>query len=84
MYLLTLAVGVNTGGGGLMDAILIFLPGLKEIEILFKALTERQPFDREPQRSWVMPLHGALPHEEQAAVFKRPPHGRASQHSRRH
>ena len=58
---MTFAEGVNAGGGGLMDAILIFLPGLKEIEILFKALTERQPFDREPHRSWVMPLHGRKP-----------------------
>jgi HrpA-like RNA helicase len=29
---------VNTGGGGLMDAVLIFLPGLKEIETLQKML----------------------------------------------
>ena len=69
------ADGVNLAGGGLMDAILIFLPGLKEIETLFKALTDRPQFSRDPQRSWVMPLHGNLPHEDQAAVFRRPPSG---------
>lgn len=69
------AEGVNLGGGGLMDAVLIFVPGLKEIETLFKALTDRPPFNREPQKSWVMPLHGNLPHEEQLAVFKRAPPG---------
>ena len=46
-----------------------------EIETLQKMLVERPPFNREPQRSWVMPLHGSLPHEEQAIVFTRPPHG---------
>ncbi|CAK0871302.1 unnamed protein product, partial [Prorocentrum cordatum] len=30
---------------------------------------------REPARSWLLPLHGALPPEEQRRVFRRPPAG---------
>ena len=73
----TRADWVNAGGGGAMDAILVFLPGVKEIETLRKALLDvpNGPFELEPQRSWIMPLHGTLPHEEQAEVFKRPPPG---------
>ena len=60
---------------GLSDAILVFLPGFKEIQTLHEALLATRPFDREPQKSWVLPLHSQLPPEEQKRVFSRPPKG---------
>ena len=55
------------------DAVLIFLPGFKEITTLHELLLNTPEFASEPQRSWVLPLHSLLPPEEQRRVFDRPP-----------
>ena len=71
------------GGGGsgkhevssLADAVLVFLPGFKEIQTLHELLLGTREFGQEPHRSWVLPLHSLLPPEEQRRVFDRPPPG---------
>ena len=65
---------VAAGGGG-ADAVLVFLPGFKEIQAVHEAILMTQEFGREPQRSWVLPLHSMLPPDEQRKVFDRPPPG---------
>lgn len=54
-------------------AILVFLPGIKEIttlqELLVKSL--KSPTARE----WVLPIHSTIPPEDQRLVFTRPPKG---------
>ncbi|KOO28736.1 ATP-dependent RNA helicase dhx57, partial [Chrysochromulina tobinii] len=70
--------GGGDGGGvvdGVADAILVFLPGFKEIQTLHEALLATRELGAEPQRSWVLPLHGLLPPEEQRKVFERPTGG---------
>ena len=57
------------------DSILIFLPGLKEITAALEQLTASGPLACEPQRSWVLPLHGSLTSEEQRRIFLKPPPG---------
>jgi HrpA-like RNA helicase len=59
----------------LADAVLVFLPGFKEIQTLHELLLSSKEFGQEPQRSWVLPLHSLLPPEEQRKVFDRPPPG---------
>ncbi|KAL7540412.1 hypothetical protein ACHAXR_010081 [Thalassiosira sp. AJA248-18] len=54
------------------SAILVFLPGIKEIttvqELLVKSL-------KGAARDWVLPIHSSIPPEEQRLVFTRPPTG---------
>ncbi|KAH8053103.1 hypothetical protein JL722_9769 [Aureococcus anophagefferens] len=57
------------GGGGL--AVLVFVVGVKEIEDVLTALRASGRFD--PR--WLLPLHGALPPDEQRRVFESPPPG---------
>lgn len=67
----------NDGDSKVIDttssAILVFLPGIKEIttlrELLVKSMSS--PADRE----WVLPIHSTIPPEEQRLVFTRPPKG---------
>ena len=66
---------VAAAGGGGADAVLVFLPGFKEIQAVHEAILMTQEFGREPQRSWVLPLHSMLPPDEQRKVFDRPPPG---------
>ena len=60
-------------------AILVFLPGTKEIDDLREALVERRRrtaggnFVLDP--NWILPLHGSLPPNDQRKVFERPPRG---------
>jgi len=63
------------GGADLADSILVFLPGVKEIQATYEQLTGSGPLSFEPQRSWVLPLHGMLSSEEQRGIFARPPPG---------
>jgi ATP-dependent RNA helicase DHX57 len=57
------------------DSILVFLPGLKEITAAHEQLTGWGPLAAEPQRSWVLPLHGSMTSDEQRRIFLRPPPG---------
>ena len=73
----------GAGAGG--TAILIFLPGTKEIDNLRESLVAvaSQSAARAGQTGapaldpeWVLPLHGALPPDDQRKVFQRPPPGK--------
>ncbi|CAE8666397.1 unnamed protein product, partial [Polarella glacialis] len=57
------------------SGVLVFLSGAKEIEKVQEALLQSREFRSEPARSWVLPLHGSLPSEDQKKVFNRPPPG---------
>jgi hypothetical protein len=57
------------------DAVLVFLPGIKEITTVQELLLGAPEFSREPSRSWVLPLHSTVPPEDQRRVFMRPPPG---------
>jgi uncharacterized membrane protein YgcG len=67
--------GGGSSGGSRNDAVLVFLPGIKEITTVQEALLQTPAFMREPQRSWVIPLHSSVPPEEQRRAFLRPPEG---------
>eukprot|EP00873_Tetraselmis_striata_P009250 jgi/Tetstr1/429514/TSEL_019419.t1 len=69
------ASGRQTGGGE-GTAVLVFLPGTREIQDVQDALLALPELGRDPvQRGWVLPLHGSLPAEDQRKVFDRPPPG---------
>jgi len=57
------------------NAVLVFLPGLKEIQTLQELLLSSPAYGREPHRSWVLPLHSSVPPEDQRKAFLRPPAG---------
>ncbi|KAJ1484993.1 P-loop containing nucleoside triphosphate hydrolase protein, partial [Baffinella frigidus] len=58
------------------SAVLVFLPGTKEIQDVQEALQRTRELGSSPeQRDWVMQLHGSLPPDEQRRVFLRPPPG---------
>ena len=60
------AVGRPTG-------VLVFLSGAKEIETVQRKLLSLPEFQEEPARSWVLPLHGGMPTDEQKKVFAHAP-----------
>jgi hypothetical protein len=56
-------------------AVLVFLPGTKEIADVQEALLQSRAFgclESASQRAWVLPLHGGLPPEDQRRVFEKP------------
>uniref|UniRef100_A0A7S3VCU7 RNA helicase n=1 Tax=Chaetoceros debilis TaxID=122233 RepID=A0A7S3VCU7_9STRA len=55
-------------------AILVFLPGWREISDVMRLLENTYPFN-DPRKFLVLPLHSGLPSNEQKLVFKRPPKG---------
>ena len=67
----------NGGASNIVDstslAILVFLPGIKEITTLQELLVKsmKTPAARE----WILPIHSTIPPEEQRLVFTRPPKG---------
>ena len=63
------------GGPVEADAVLVFLQGIKEISAVQEALLACREFMSEPARSWVLPIHSAVPPEEQRLAFARPPPG---------
>ena len=63
------------GEGEAADAVLVFLPGFKEIQAVHEALLATPRFSAEPHRAWLLPLHSTLPPEDQRRVFERPPAG---------
>ena len=64
--------GKNAGMYG-ASAILVFVPGLKEITDLFNEM-KQHPVLQDPKYR-ILPLHSALPTHEQKAVFDTPPNG---------
>ncbi len=54
------------------EAILVFLPGTKEIEDVKDALLRTSLCAQVEQRAWVLPLHGSLPAGAHRAAFLRP------------
>ena len=64
--------GKNAGMYG-ASAILVFVPGLKEITDLFNEM-KQHPVLQDPKYR-ILPLHSALPTHEQKAVFDTPPKG---------
>ena len=57
------------------SAILVFLPGIKEITTLHEMLLYSPSFRSSPARDWVLPIHSTIPPEEQRLVFTKPPKG---------
>uniref|UniRef100_A0A182QUK8 RNA helicase n=1 Tax=Anopheles farauti TaxID=69004 RepID=A0A182QUK8_9DIPT len=57
-------------------SILIFLPGLAEIQTVHESLTESKLFGPRGDRFVLIPLHSMLTNEEQALVFRKPPKGK--------
>ena len=55
------------------SAILVFLPGIKEITTLQELLVKSMSSSAD--REWVLPIHSTIPPEEQRLVFTRPPKG---------
>ena len=55
------------------SAVLVFLPGMGEIQTLKRQL--EGSLRLRGANLWVLPLHGSLPSQEQARVFERPPKG---------
>ena len=68
------AVGANSSDNR-GEAVLVFLPGTKEIEDVKEALLRTELGRDAEQREWVLALHGGLAAEEQKRVFLRPPKG---------
>ncbi len=56
-------------------AVLVFLPGIKEITTLHEMLLASPTFRSSPAKDWVLPIHSTIPPEEQRLVFARPPKG---------
>ena len=67
--------GATADGEGDGGAVLIFLPGLKEIESAIAQLQQQPMLDSAEQQKWILPLHSTLSAEEQMRVFARPPAG---------
>lgn len=57
-------------------SILIFLPGLAEIQTIFDALSDSSRFSPRAGHFILVPLHSTLTNEEQALVFKKAPQGK--------
>ncbi|XP_050100342.1 putative ATP-dependent RNA helicase DHX57 [Anopheles aquasalis] len=57
-------------------SILIFLPGLAEIQTVHESLTSSRLFGPRGERFVLIPLHSMLTNEEQALVFRKAPKGK--------
>lgn len=57
-------------------SILIFLPGLAEIQGIHETLCESTVFSPQANRFIIVPLHSTLTNEEQALVFRKAPQGK--------
>ncbi|XP_024080639.1 probable ATP-dependent RNA helicase spindle-E [Cimex lectularius] len=57
-----------------LGSVLIFLPGLQEIETLYEMLSKRKAIEKNPEEEWMIcPLHSSVTFDEQIKVFKLPP-----------
>jgi hypothetical protein len=59
---------------GMQNAILIFLPGMREISILNDALLKHPRFSN-TRRYWIIPVHSLLSKAAQSLAFRIPPPG---------
>ncbi|XP_053681355.1 putative ATP-dependent RNA helicase DHX57 [Anopheles nili] len=75
-HVLTYIVDDNSHSWPKEGSILIFLPGLAEIQSIHEALTESKLFGPRGERFVLIPLHSMLTNEEQAMVFRKPPKGK--------
>uniref|UniRef100_A0A1A9WLD3 Putative ATP-dependent RNA helicase DHX57 n=1 Tax=Glossina brevipalpis TaxID=37001 RepID=A0A1A9WLD3_9MUSC len=57
-------------------SILIFLPGLQEIQTVHEALSNSATFGSRSNKFILVPLHSTLSSEEQSVVFRSPPEGK--------
>lgn len=57
-------------------SILIFLPGLTEIQTIHDALSDNSVFSPRAGKYILVPLHSTLTNDEQALVFQRAPKGK--------
>ena len=57
-------------------AVLVFLPGMAEINNLYDQLVSSYHFGKNAaKRDWILPLHSNISPEEQRGVFRNPPKG---------
>uniref|UniRef100_A0A182J9H8 RNA helicase n=1 Tax=Anopheles atroparvus TaxID=41427 RepID=A0A182J9H8_ANOAO len=75
-HVLTYIVDDNSHSWPKEGSILIFLPGLAEIQTVHEALSESRLFGPRGDRFVLIPLHSMLTNEEQALVFRKPPKGK--------
>uniref|UniRef100_A0A1Q3F577 RNA helicase n=1 Tax=Culex tarsalis TaxID=7177 RepID=A0A1Q3F577_CULTA len=77
-HVLSFIVDPNAGHGWPQEGtMLIFLPGLAEIQTIHEALTDSRQFGPRGEGKYVLvPLHSTLTNEEQALVFKKAPKGK--------
>ncbi|CAJ1940431.1 unnamed protein product, partial [Sphenostylis stenocarpa] len=68
----------ETGGEG---AILVFLPGIYEINYLHDKLVASSQFGG-PSSEWIIPLHSTVASSEQKRVFLRPPGNMRKEHEK--
>lgn len=69
-------VDVDASGWPAEGSILIFLPGLAEIQMIHDTLSDSSVFSPRAGKYLIVPLHSTLTNEEQAMVFKRAPAGK--------
>lgn len=69
-------VDVDASGWPAEGAILIFLPGLAEIQMMHDTLSDSSVFSPRAGKFLIVPLHSTLTNEEQALVFRRAPAGK--------
>lgn len=69
-------VDVGDSGWPAEGSILIFLPGLAEIQMLHDTLNDSSVFSPRTGKYLLVPLHSSLTNEEQAMVFRRAPVGK--------
>ncbi|XP_041765318.1 putative ATP-dependent RNA helicase DHX57 [Anopheles merus] len=75
-HVLTYIVDDTSHGWPREGSILIFLPGLAEIQTVHESLAESKLFGPRGDRFVLIPLHSMLTNEEQALVFRKPPKGK--------
>ena len=64
---------LNKSNGRLDGSVLVFLPGLKEIQNCHELILRHPAFSSPEAKRWVLPLHSSLSSGEQKMVFRRPP-----------
>lgn len=69
-------VDVDASGWPAEGSILIFLPGLAEIQMIHDTLSDSSVFSPRAGKYLIVPLHSTLTNEEQALVFRRAPAGK--------